>query len=115
MVWGILAKTWVKSYSTINWGTPASYEFCFDGVQKGSVVAVSTYTREHNEAGFMAGYNEMLRRIQPSAIICYGEPFEEMRGNIKAISPFNHQELIAKMGMDKYMEKYLAGELYPTN
>jgi hypothetical protein len=31
---------------------------------------------------FMQGYNELLRKIQPSAIICYGKPFEEMKGNV---------------------------------
>ena len=30
----------------------------------------------------MAGYREMLRRIEPSNIICYGKPFDEMEGNI---------------------------------
>ena len=31
---------------------------------------------------FMAGYNEMLRRIEPEKIICYNTPFPEMQGNI---------------------------------
>ena len=30
----------------------------------------------------MLGYNEMLCRIKPSKIICYGKPFEEMKGDI---------------------------------
>lgn len=30
----------------------------------------------------MKGYNEMLRRIEPSKIICYSEPFPEMQGDI---------------------------------
>ncbi len=30
----------------------------------------------------MQGYNEMLRKIKPSAIICYGKPFDEMKGKI---------------------------------
>ena len=63
----------------------------------------------------MLGYNKMMEVIKPSAIICYGEPFDEMKGNIIKISPFNHEELIAKMGMAEYTKKYLAGELYPSN
>ncbi len=31
---------------------------------------------------FMQGYDEMLRKIKPSAIICYGKPFDEMKGKI---------------------------------
>ena len=30
----------------------------------------------------MAGYNEILRRIEPEKIICYNTPFPEMQGNI---------------------------------
>ena len=30
----------------------------------------------------MRGYNEMLKRVKPSAIICFGSPFAEMQGNI---------------------------------
>ena len=63
----------------------------------------------------MLGYNKMMEIIQPSAIICYGTPFKEMKGNIKVISPFNHEELIHKMGLENYMKKYLNGELYPSN
>ena len=56
----------------------------------------------------------MLEVIKPSAIIIYGEAFPEMKGNIKVISPFNREELIAKMGFEEFMKKYLAGELYPS-
>lgn len=100
---------------TIEWGDENSYDFCFDGIEKGSVVAVSTYAREDLENEYMPGYNKMLEVIAPSAIICYGEPFESMTGNIKAVSPFNHKELIAKMGLAEYAKKYIAGELYPSN
>ena len=98
---------------TISWGSIPCLEFCFDGIEKGSVVAVSTYTREDNKDDFMLGYNKMLEIIEPSAIICYGTPFSEMKGKIKAIDPFNKEELIKKMGFVEFTKKYLAGELYP--
>lgn len=98
---------------TISWGSIPCLEFCFDGIEKGSVVAVSTYTREDNRDDFMLGYNKMLEIIEPSAIICYGTPFPEMKGKIKAIDPFNKEELIKKMGIVEFTKKYLAGELYP--
>ncbi len=98
---------------TISWGSIPCLEFCFDGIERGSVVAVSTYTREDNRDDFMLGYNKMLEIIEPSAIICYGTPFSEMKGKIKAIDPFNKEELIKKMGFVEFTKKYLAGELYP--
>lgn len=106
-------KQGMRVIPTISWGSIPCMEFCFDGVEKGSVVAVSTYTREDNKKGFMLGYNKMMEIIRPSAIICYGTPFPEMKGNIKSIDPFNKEELIKKMGYVKFTEKYLAGELYP--
>jgi|GEM_PF-5130915 len=57
----------------------------------------------------------MLDIIRPSAVICYGEPFGEMQGNIKSISPFDKDELIKKLGYPEYLRKLQAGELYPTN
>ena len=30
----------------------------------------------------MAGYNEMLQRIEPAKIVCYNTPFSEMRGEV---------------------------------
>ena len=55
----------------------------------------------------------MLDKVKPSAIICYGTPFPEMKGNLKAIDPFNKEELIKKIGMAEFTKKYLNGELYP--
>ena len=34
---------------------------------------------------FLQGYNKMLETVEPSAIICLGEPFKEMDGNIIAV------------------------------
>lgn len=77
---------------TVNWGLENTFDFCFEGIERGSTVAVSTYmAQEHNNRKaqkeyFLAGYNEMLKRIEPETIICYHEPFEEMQGNIVYIN-----------------------------
>ena len=67
---------------TVSWGLPQSYHFCFNGIEEGSVVAVSTVGVRTEKDFFLQGYNELLRRIKPSAVICYGKPFEEMQGKI---------------------------------
>lgn len=67
---------------TISWGLPQSYWYCFDGIEKGSIVAISTLGVKKERDFFMQGYNEMLKRIDPKAIICYSTPFKEMKGNI---------------------------------
>lgn len=82
------ASKGIRVIPTVNWGNESTFDFCFEGIEKGSVVAVSTYmASEHDNRGdqkewFMAGYNEMLRRIEPEKIICYNTPFPEMQGDI---------------------------------
>lgn len=79
------ASKGIRVVPTVNLGRRVStFDFCFEGIEKGSVVAVSTYmawdhhNRQDQKEWFMAGYNEMLRRIEPEKIICYNTPFPEM-------------------------------------
>lgn len=67
---------------TISWSTPKSYDFCFDAIETGSIVAIGMIGCKHTKPEFLEGYKEMLERIKPSAIICFGKPFEEMQGNL---------------------------------
>lgn len=83
-----LASKGIRVIPTVSWGLPSTFDFCFEGIEKGSCVAVSTYmVSEHDNHSdqkefFITGYNEMLKRIDPEYIICYHEPFPEMEGNI---------------------------------
>lgn len=82
------ASKGIRVIPTVNWGDESTFDFCFDGIEKGSVVAVSTYmasehgNRKDQKEWFLAGYNEMLRRIEPEKIICYNTPFPAMQGDI---------------------------------
>ena len=66
----------------VGWGDSSTFEFCFDGIEKGSIVAVGTIGCKRSKIAFMRGYNEMLKRIEPQAVICFGNPFAEMKGNV---------------------------------
>ena len=72
----------IKVIPTVSWGEPNTFWFCFDGIPKGSIVAVSTIGVRKEKSLFMQGYEEMMRKIKPKAVICYGEPFEEIKGKI---------------------------------
>ena len=82
------ASKGLRVIPSVNWGDESTFDFCFQGVEKGSTVAVSTYMASESEhhkdqkEWFMAGYNEMLRQIEPERIICYNTPCPEMTGNI---------------------------------
>ena len=82
---------------TISWDKYPSFDFCFEGVEKGSIVAIATYACRQDRAGFLRGYAAMLDAIQPEAVICYGEPFKGMGGTIITVPPRHprcfHREL----------------------
>ena len=67
---------------TVSWGAPNSFRYCFDGIEKGAIVAVGMIGCKRERIPFMKGYQAMQERIKPSAVICFGEPFPEMKGNI---------------------------------
>lgn len=65
-----------------------SFEFCFDGIEQGSTVAVGMIGCKSSRIGFMRGYNEMLDRLQPEKINYheYSNPGIENRGKAKPIT-----------------------------
>lgn len=77
-----LQEQGISVIPTVRWGDLTSFNFCFDGIEKGSIVAVSTIGIKKEKSHFMLGYNEMLSRIKPEKIIFYGKPFDEMKGDI---------------------------------
>lgn len=87
----VAKNRWVGAYwqskgltviPTISWSTARSFEFCFDGVEQESTVAIGMIGCKQSKRAFMRGYNEMLEHIKPKSIIVFGNLFSEMRGNI---------------------------------
>ena len=59
----------------VSWGRPDTFDFCFRGLPKGSVVAVSTLGVMRDKAkknAFENGYREMCERIAPEFVVVYG-------------------------------------------
>lgn len=79
---------------TISWSTPKSYSFCFDGVEQQSIVAIGMIGCKRNRTGFMHGYEAMLERLSPNAVICFGTPFPEMRGNIIPVDYLSTRKVV---------------------
>ena len=81
------------------WGDKDSYDYCFDGIPKGGTVAVSSVGVKNddewnNKDGdlFLAGYNEMIKRLEPKTILYYGDIIEGVTGNIIRIPSFYAQK-----------------------
>ena len=63
---------------TVSWSTAESFDFCFEGLERETVVSISSISSLKDKNGFLAGYNEMKKRINPTQVLCYGAAFPEM-------------------------------------
>ena len=84
----------LKVIPTISWGLSQSFEFCFDGVETNSIVAIGMIGCKQTKMQFMRGYNAMLEKIQPIKIICFGTPFDEMHGNIIKVDYMESRKVV---------------------
>ena len=84
---------------TINWSDEKSFEWCFDGEPRNSIVAISTggsMNSKANKEGFYKGYEEMKKQLQPKKILCYGTVPEEIKNEVQGIGC--HWERMFKNG-----------------
>lgn len=62
--------------NNVRWGTKESWDYCFDGIPKNSIVAIGTVgsgiRHLENRSLFDEGFMEMIKRLKPHAIIVYG-------------------------------------------
>jgi len=65
----------------VRWGDKLSYDFCFRGIEKNSVVAVGAHGQMKSSANrklFVEGLPIMMSTLCPHTIIVYGTVCEEM-------------------------------------
>lgn len=73
---------------TLSWAEPETYNFCFDGIEQGGTVAVSTVgvmKSESARAIWIDGMSEAMKRLKPKNVICYGSKIDFDFGNANTI------------------------------
>lgn len=71
---------------TLSWSTPDSYNFCFDGLEKGGSVSVSTVgvmNSEDSQKIWRDGMTEAIKRLEPTLIVAYGSKIDYDFNGIK--------------------------------
>ena len=71
---------------TISWAEADTFNFCFKGIPKGSVVSISTIGVKRSKEALQIwrdGVTEMIRQIEPSAILIYGGKIDYDYGDIE--------------------------------
>lgn len=84
-IWNCYRKMWVSRYwqesgltviPTAGWSDERSYDFCFDGMPKHSLIAVSSLGTQNDKDAqqlFRKGYERMQQVLEPSRILFYGK------------------------------------------
>jgi hypothetical protein len=75
MVGQLMQDFGVTVIPTLMWSTEDSFDFCFDGIEPGGVVSVSTIGVKKDKESrkyFDMGMDEAIRRLRPSHIVVYG-------------------------------------------
>jgi hypothetical protein len=104
-VFNVFRSRWLGAYwqeagmtviPTVVWGDKESLEFCFDGIEEGSVVAVSTLGQRELEWRYLTGFEKLCDMVDPAAVICYSKPFEQMYEMANIIEvPYSKTERVA--------------------
>lgn len=71
----VMAENGIKVIPTLQWAEPETFSFCFDGIEPGGVVAVSTIGIKKDAAKkriWFDGMSEAIKRIKPHTVIEYG-------------------------------------------
>lgn len=72
---------------TLSWCREDSYEFCFDGIEPGGTVSVSTIGVKRDDGAsklWFDGMNEAMRVLKPKAVVVYGGDIGYDFGDAKA-------------------------------
>lgn len=75
LVGQIMQDNGITVIPTLMWSTPESYDFCFDGIEPGGVVSVSTIgvkQQKDSRDYFTIGMDEAIKRLNPSHVVVYG-------------------------------------------
>lgn len=92
----------VKVVPIISWSDENSFEWCFDSIEKGSVVAVSSNGTTKSKSAlqaFLKGYEKMKEEIKPLQILFVGRVPKEL----------NKEQLYKIKGFSQILREKLRG------
>lgn len=78
---GYWLEAGIKVIPNIRWSDKKSYDFCFEGEPKKSIIAIGTTGTQRDCVAhdlFIKGFEETLRRLEPTKILMYGSVPENL-------------------------------------
>lgn len=99
-----LQSNGVNIIPAVGWSDEDSFNWCFEGIEKGSAVAISTNGCMQNKEAlkaFISGFNYMLKELDPCQIILVGRVPEELRNNDKIKVFANYSQSFANLTKER--------------
>ena len=96
---------------TVRWSSEDSYEWCFDGIPKHSLVCVSTvggFREKSITETWLKGYHKALEVLEPSHILFYGKVHKQIDVPCPYTQAVNQNTLnrsLARAKLDKLMSE----------
>lgn len=81
-----LQKNGIPVIPNVRWSDESSFDYCFLGIPKGSMVSVSTHgciTSRQERQMFKTGMDAMLTAIQPKAVLVHGYMPDDIFGEYR--------------------------------
>ena len=101
-----LQENGVDVIPNVQWGDERSYEFCFEGIPKNSIVAISTHgciQGKKERPLFKKGLEELVGRLKPTTIVNYSNTPDDIfspykKAGIEILQIPNWHETVREMG-----------------
>ena len=99
----------ISVINNVRWGTEETFQYCFDGIEQNSIVAIGTVASNLQNVTdykiFSAGFGRMLEVLKPHTIIVYGSDkypcFDRVREKIKVVHFHSEQDLALRGKSDE--------------
>ena len=92
MIGQIMQDNGIIVIPTLSWAEPETFDFCFDGIEPGGVVSVSTVGVVRNKDSYdiwCKGMQEAIDRLHPTEIVLYGSVVDFDFKDIKVVNIAN--------------------------
>lgn len=74
-----------KVIPTVSWADEDTYDVCFSGIEKGSIVCISTIGCQLCKEKFISGYKKLMETVNPPLLLVKGKVISGMFGKIRII------------------------------
>lgn len=93
---------------TVRWSDESSYDWCFDGIPRHSLICISTvggYKEKNVREMWLKGYHKALEVLEPTHILFYGKIYKDIDTPVPYTHAVNQNTLNRELGRQRLDEE----------